>query len=412
MSNNFRQINSCRISSDKKLKKIINFGNINLTGVFPKSKKKKILSTPLQLVYSKKSKLLQLKHNYNNQNLFGSNYGYRSGLNKTMVAHLKKKYLKLTSRLKLKPNDNVLDIGSNDGTFLNFFSKKINKFGCDPTAKKFKKYYSKDIKIIPKLFDSKNINNLKNKKFKIITSVAMFYDLNNPLQFCKNVESVIHKNGIFHVEIAYLPDIISKLSFDTFCQEHLTYYSYHSFKYLIKQTNFKIIDFNRNSINGGSINFDLVLKNSKYKPNFKKINKLELFEKKIGITKYKTYIEFAKNIKNSIQKIRNVFKKLKGHKIYGFGASTKGNVTLQLCGINNKTMQGIYDINKDKFGSYTPGSKIFIKNEQEIYKDKPDYIVFLIWHFKKTIKEKFKKFKLSKTRYIWLFPKIIIKKNI
>ncbi len=412
MSNNFRQINSCRISSDKKLKKIINFGNINLTGVFPKSKKKKILSTPLQLVYSKKSKLLQLKHNYNNQNLFGSNYGYRSGLNKTMVAHLKKKYLKLTSRLKLKPNDNVLDIGSNDGTFLNFFSKKINKFGCDPTAKKFKKYYSKDIKIIPKLFDSKNINNLKNKKFKIITSVAMFYDLNNPLQFCKNVESVIHKNGIFHVEIAYLPDIISKLSFDTFCQEHLTYYSYHSFKYLIKQTNFKIIDFNRNSINGGSINFDLVLKNSKYKPNFKKINKLELFEKKIGITKYKTYIEFAKNIKNSIQKIGNVFKKLKGHKIYGFGASTKGNVTLQLCGINNKTMQGIYDINKDKFGSYTPGSQIFIKNEQEIYKDKPDYIVFLIWHFKKTIKEKFKKFKLSKTRYIWLFPKIIIKKNI
>ena len=249
----YSTIKKCRISPDKNIKKIIDFGNISLTGVFPKKKNTKIKITPLTLVFSEESKLLQLKHNYNHKYLFGNNYGYRSSLNKSMIEHLNFKYKYLLKKANIKKNDNILDIGSNDGTFLNFFSKSINKTGCDPTANKFKKNYQKGTKILPKIFDNKSLKFFKNKKFKLVTSIAMFYDLKNPLIFCKLVEKILNKNGIFHVEIAYLPDIISTLSFDTFCQEHLTYFSFTSFNYLINQTNLKIINYNRNSINGGSI---------------------------------------------------------------------------------------------------------------------------------------------------------------
>ena len=411
MTKIYTSIKKCRISSDTKLKKVINFGSIKLTGVFPRKKNKKIKSTPLKLVFSEKSKLLQLKHNYNHKYLFGSQYGYRSGLNKSMVKHLKTKYFYLKKKKKLKKNDYVLDIGSNDGTFLNFFHKNIKKYGCDPTAKKFKKYYSKDVKIIPKIFNN-NIANSMNKKFKLITAIAMFYDLEDPIIFCKNIEKILDKNGIFHVEVAYLPDIISELSFDTFCQEHLTYFSLHSFKYLIQNTRLKIIDYHRNSINGGSINFDIVHKDSKLKKNHKKLEKLEISEKKIRIHKYKTYIDFAKKLTKLKNQITMKLKKIKNKKIYGFGASTKGNVILQFCKINSKIMNGIYDINHDKFNCYTPGTNILIKNEKYIVKDKPDYIIFLIWHFKKTILEKFSKLDLPNTKYVWFFPKLIFKKKI
>ena len=407
----YSTIKKCRISPDKNIKKIIDFGNISLTGVFPKKKNTKIKITPLTLVFSEESKLLQLKHNYNHKYLFGNNYGYRSSLNKSMIEHLNFKYKYLLKKANIKKNDNILDIGSNDGTFLNFFSKSINKTGCDPTANKFKKNYQKGTKILPKIFDNKSLKFFKNKKFKLVTSIAMFYDLKNPLIFCKLVEKILNKNGIFHVEIAYLADIISTLSFDTFCQEHLTYFSFTSFNYLINQTNLKIINYNRNSINGGSINFDLAFKNSSHKTNIKKIKKLIKLEKKIKIEQLSTYKRFAKKITKLQVQIKKKLSKIKQSKIYGFGASTKGNVTLQFCNIDNNIMNGIYDVNPEKFKCYTPKTNILIKDEKYIFKDKPDYIVFLIWHFKKTIFEKFKKFKLKNTKFIWLFPKFKIKAN-
>ena len=407
----FSQIKKCRISNDKKLINLCNFGDITLTGVFPKNKKTKLKKTPLQVVFSNKSKLLQLKHNYNLNNLFGYNYGYRSSLNSSMKNHLYEKYSDLSKKIKLKKNDNILDIGSNDGTFLNFFENNLNRYGCDPTSTKFKKYYSPSILRIPKVFNNK-IKLISNKKFKLVTSIAMFYDLNDPLQFCSDVEKILHKDGVFHVEIAYLPDIIKTFSFDTFCQEHLTYYSLISFEYLINKTNLKILDFKRNTINGGSINFDLALKSSKFKPKSKKINNLRSFEFKNNFHKTIKYKKFFKTVRQNIKLIHQKIDKIsKTDSIYGFGASTKGNVTLQLCKLNGESIKGIFDINKEKFNKFTPGSNIKIIDEKKIMYKKPKYLLLLIWHFKKTIKNKLKRFNLKKTKLIWLFPKIKITKH-
>ncbi len=405
----YSKIKSCRISSDQQLIAIGKLGPLTLTGSFLTNLKSKIPITPVNIVFSKKSLLLQLAHNYKLSRLFGNNYGYRSGLNKTMVKHLKKKAKKLSNFLKLKKNDFILDIGSNDGTFLNSFNKNINKFGSDPTAKKYKEFYDKNITIIPYLFPNKKILTFK-EKFKLISSIAMFYDLMDPIKFCHEVANLLHPEGIFHVELAYLPDIINKNLYDTFCQEHLTYYSYLSFSYLVDQTPFKIINYERNLINGGSINFNLAFKESNHEINYLKLKKLYLDEIKNKFHLETTYKKFYRKIIGDAKKLNLTLQKIKLKKknIYGFGASTKGNVILQVAKINNKLIDGIYDVNNYKFNKYTPGSKILIKNEMKIYDDKPDYLLLLIWHFSDTIKKKIKKFNLKNMKYILPFPRIKI----
>jgi len=407
----FKKIKKCRISDDKKLIKIGKLGNFSLTGTFHK---KKILGkkTPIELVFSNKSKLLQLAHNYNEKKLFGKNYGYRSSLNKSMISHLKNKKDSLIKITKLKKNDLILDIGSNDGTLLNLFTNKFKRYGVDPTAKKFKKFYQKDIKLIPKIFKNNIFN--KNIKFKIITAVAMFYDLRNPIDFCKQIEKNLDREGIFHVEVAYLPDILKLYSFDTFCQEHLTYFSFISFNNLMKQTNLQVIDYKRNEINGGSINFDIAFKNSKFKVKKNKIQKLNNLENKLGINNPNTFKRFYKDLISKAKIINSKISEIKkkNKKIYGYGASTKGNVLLQLCNLDNTFIDGIYDVNKEKFNLYTPGSNIKIISEKKIKFNRNDYILLLIWHFKKTILHNFKKYDFKNTKYIWPFPSIKISNKL
>ena len=411
MNKTYKKIKYCRISKDRNLYNVGKIGPLTLTGTFLKNQKDEIPITPVDMVFSRKSYLLQLKHNYNQSLLFGENYGYRSSLNQTMKNHLIKKSKNISKILNFSKGDAILDIGSNDGTFLNSFSNKLVKYGVDPTSKKFKKYYNKDIKVIPSIFNSK-IFKKNTTKFKFISSIAMFYDLADPMLFCDDVSKILHQDGIFHVEIAYLPDILNKFSFDTFCQEHLTYFSFLSFKYLIDKTPFKIIDFERNSINGGSINFNLAFKKSKWKPQNSKIKKILSNEKKNNIHKTKTYLDYFKKIELNSKKINLLLKKLKrdNKKVYALGASTKGNVILQMCKLNNNIIKGVYDINPYKFGRFTPGSKIIIKNEKEIFKDNPDYLLLLIWHFKKTLKIKLKKFQKTKSKFIWPFPKLRVSK--
>ncbi len=407
----FKKIKKCRISDDKQLINIGKLGNFSLTGTFNK-KKKLDKKTPIELVFSKKSKLLQLAHNYDEKKLFGKNYGYRSSLNKSMISHLKKKKESLIKIVKPKKNDLILDIGSNDGTLLNLYTNKFKRYGVDPTAKKFKKYYQKDIKILPKIF-KKNIFSQK-IKFKIITAIAMFYDLRDPVSFCKQIENNLDREGVFHVEVAYLPDILRLYSFDTFCQEHLTYFSFISFNNLIKQTNLKVIDYSRNGINGGSINFDLAFKDSKFRVKKNKIKKLKEIENKLGINNSNTYRKFYRDLINKAKIINSKILEIKNQnkKIYGYGASTKGNVLLQLCNLDNSIIDGIYDVNKEKFNLYTPGSNIKIIPEKKIKFNQNDYILLLIWHFKKTILNNFKKYNFKDTKYIWPFPSIKISNKL
>ena len=237
----------------------------------------------------------------------------------------------------------------------------------------------------------------------------MFYDLEEPLKLVNLIKTILCKDGILHIEVAYLPEIIRTFSYDTFCQEHYEYYSFMSLQYIFDKSNMKIIDFGFNDINGGSIWINVSHLNSKYPLKSKKINSLIKYEKSKEIDKVKTYRNFFKNVFKHAKKLNLLVSKLKEKnlKISGLGASTKGNVLLQLAKLNNKKIDRIYEVNKEKFGNLTPITKINILDEKQIDNYYQDYLLILIWHFKSFIYKKIKK-KNKKIKLIIPFPKIKI----
>jgi hypothetical protein len=399
-----KKILNCRSCKNKKLIKLFTLGNLSFTGIFPKSRKKTVPSGTLTLVICNKCKLVQLLHNFNLKILYGKNYGYRSSLNSSMVKHLKLKanYLK-----KFLKNKNIIvDIGSNDGTFLSFFSKKNTLIGVDPTIKKFKKFYKKNIKLVSDFFPTKN--KLLICKVDLFTSIACFYDLRDPLSFANNISKRLNDNGLWHFEQSYLPSMLKNLSFDTICHEHLEYYSLTSIKYILDRSNLKIVDVKFNNVNGGSVAITAAKKNSKYKEFFK-INLLLEKEKKINLHKIVTYKKFYKKILNECKKLKEfIGKEKRDNKTFScLGASTKGNVILQFCKFDKTKINKIYEINKDKFNHFSPRSLIKICNEKLIKKDKPDYLIVLPWHFMNFFKKN-KKRLFGNVKLVFPLPKLKI----
>ena len=239
-------ISKCRSCKSTSLKYVSSLGNQYYTGIFPSQRTKKIPNGALSMVLCNRCDLLQLQNSFDMDLMYGSNYGYLSSLNPHMVRHLKLKANKKKKFVDLKTKDIVIDIGSNDGTFLKNFSTSYNLVGIDPTIKQLKKSYRKDIQTIPKFFEKSLIQNdqiFKNKA-KIITTISMFYDLPDPIKFAQDIYEILDKNGIWHLEQSYMPSMIKNTSYDTICHEHLEYYSLKSIKYIFDKIGFKIIDLN------------------------------------------------------------------------------------------------------------------------------------------------------------------------
>ena len=190
------KISKCRICNSSKLIKLFSLGNLCFTGKFP-SKKQKIKKEPIELILCKLCHLVQLAHNFNLKYLYGPDYGYRTGINKTMLNHVKNITRVLCQKVSLKKNDMVLDIASNDGSLLNYYKKEIITFGIDPILKKYKKNYKKINFYVNDFFSAKKIMKKTKKKFKIITALSVFYDAKNPNLFLLDVKKILDDNGIF-----------------------------------------------------------------------------------------------------------------------------------------------------------------------------------------------------------------------
>ena len=405
------KIKFCRSCKNSSIKKVFDLGNHKLTGVFPKTKNEKIDSGRLGMVYCNNCSLLQLENSFNPKKMYGSNYGYMSSQNLSMISHLKNKSIKLKKLSKLKKSEIVVDIGSNDGTFLNFFEKKYKLFGIDPSSKRLKKFYRDDINVISDFFtESKIAKYLAKKKAKIITTISMFYDLEDPIKFAKDVYNSLDENGIWHLEQSYMPSMIKNCSYDTICHEHLEYYSLKSIKYIFDKIGFVIIDLEFNNINGGSFALTVKKKNKFNKKHFFLTNLILNEEKQFKYNKYNTIKKFYKKILNHKKILKKLLISLKKNnkKVFGYGASTKGNVILQFCGINSELLPFIAEVSKFKFNKYTPGSKIKIISEKKSKTLKPDYYLVLPWHFKDFIEKKEKKFLNDGGKLIFPLPEINI----
>src|SRR6516162_676706 len=223
---NYRAIETCRLVGSRNLISVLSLGYQALTGVFPKSRETEMTRGPLELVWCPESGLLQLAHSYDANEMYGENYGYRSGLNQSMVHHLARKIHNLERSADLKPGDTVLDIGSNDATSLKAYTVSgLTRVGMDPAGAKFKQYYPHDIALVSDFFSVNNFRAIAKNKAKIVTSIAMFYDLEDPICFAREVAEVLTDDGIWHLEQSYMPSMLRLCSYDTICHEHLEYYS-------------------------------------------------------------------------------------------------------------------------------------------------------------------------------------------
>ena len=406
------KLKNCRSCYSKKLVKVFELGNQKFSGIFPKTiNQKKVPNGNLSMIHCRKCSLLQLEETFDPNLMYGNNYGYMSSLNNSMLKHLYQKSLDLRKMSDLSRGDIIIDIGSNDGSFLKFFPNKYNLVGIDPTIKKLGKFYRKDITKFPTFFSKEFVEKKFRKKIKLVTSISMFYDLDNPIKFAEDIYDILDGNGLWHLEQSYMPMMLKNNSYDTICHEHLEYYSLKSIKYIFDKVGFKIVDLNFNEINGGSFALTVAKKNTTKNQEAKKL--VEWLIKKEELYNYNS-ISTLKSFFNNVEKHKKIFRDLllnlkdMKKKVIGYGASTKGNIILQYCNINSSLVPYIGEVNKFKYNRFTPGSKIKIIPEKKARDLNPDYLLVLPWHFKNFIIQKERKILKKNTKLIFPLPDIDI----
>lgn len=406
-------VGTCRACNGTGLIRVVDLGEQHLTGVFPRSPSEAITKGPLRLAWCDRCHLVQLDHSFNVSEMYGDNYGYRSGLNRSMVEHLEKKCHALEREARLRQGDLVVDIGSNDGTFLRSFrTPGLRRVGIDPTAGKFRSHYESGIDLVVDFFSRQALTHLvgDDARARLITSIAMFYDLESPRTFIRDVRDSLAEDGLWHFEQSYLPSMLRLNSYDTICHEHLEFYSFSVVHGMLEAEGMKVVDVWMNGVNGGSFAITAARRPSRYPEATAICSWLMQREAHLGLCNPAVYRDFERRVWEHRQELRGLMASLtrSGKRIIGCGASTKGNVILQFCGFDRSQVLAITDVNEDKWGRYTPGTGIPIVSEADGRALDPDYMLVLPWHFKEGIVRRERDFLDRGGRLIFPLPEIEI----
>jgi SAM-dependent methyltransferase len=393
-----KYLKSCRACGSKALKKVIDLGPQFLQGSFVKPGKEmpSLRKIPLELVRCDPEQdenacgLLQMVHSVPS-NILYSAYWYRSGTNKTMTDHL---HGIAASAMEVlgKTDARVLDIGCNDGTLLKAYPDTDIRFGVDPSD--VAQTIGAGVTVVQDTFPSRKLDKVAPEtKFDAITSIAMFYDLEDPVGFVADIARYLSQDGVWVFEMSYMPTMLDNNSYDTLCHEHLEYYSLSVLEHIVARAGMRIFRAMLNDSNGGSIrcfatrrdnlNFD--------RPEyFAFLEELRAKEFDLKLDTDKPYLEFQAKAEHLKAELRELLLKLKqeGKRIHIYGASTKGNTILQWCGIDHSIIDYAAERNPDKYGAKTLGTDIPIISEADSRKMKPDYYLALPWHFKKEFLER------------------------
>ena len=401
-------IENCRICNNTDLTDVIDIGNQIITSRFPVYGDFSTPKTPITLCKCENCGLLQLRQTTNQSELYEHEYGYRSGINNTMRAHLKQYQEEILSKVSLKPGDTIVDIGSNDATMLKYWSSDLRCIGVDPTGTQFKEYYDKsNIELIPTYFTIENISPLiKKKSVKVVSSISMFYDLQDPVKFARDIHEILADDGIWTCEQSYLLTMLKRNSIDTICHEHLEYYALTQIKEIADRSGFTIIDVLFNNCNGGSFRIYFAKTGTELArspPEY--IENILHEEQDYGIKKNETYNTFMENCKNEVIKLKQFIETVNsnGKCVYIYGASTKGNCLLQFAEIGEKHIKYAVERNPNKIGKMT-STGIRIIGEEEMRQNPPDYLLVLPWHFREEIIARESDFLNGGGQFIFPFP--------
>lgn len=409
--------NSCRVCGSKALTPVINLGSQYLQGSFVKPGKElpPMRTIPMSLVRCDPTRdeqacgLLQMEHTVPPEILYSA-YWYRSGTNNTMRTHLKGIVESALEVLDRKQGT-VLDIGCNDGTLLGYYPAGFSRFGVDPSDVA-QEIDAAMATVVQDIFPSPELHSrLGDRKIDIITSIAMFYDLEDPIAFTKGIKNILSPDGIWIFEMSYMPTMLKMTSYDTICHEHLEFYSLAVIEYILKQCGLKVFNVSHNDINGGSLRcYATHADNFAYKNDVYQQNILQMHQEEfdLELDTDKPYKYFQERINVHREELLALLKKLKkeGKRIHIYGASTKGNTILQWCGVDNRIIDFAAERNPDKYGAYTLGTDIPIISEAESRAMKPDYYLVLPWHFKQEFIEREQETLGQGTSFIFPLPTI------
>lgn len=406
------KLDRCRICESRALEVALDLGDVALSGVFPESEATNPPLFPLTVLRCESCGLGQLEKSPPLAEMYGENYGYRSGLNGSMVSHLKKTVGLLQEILGsgLNERDVVLDIGSNDGTLLSAIDFAGTKVGIDPTISKFKSYYADTDVTVSDFFSAGNYWQASQKPAKLITSIAMFYDLPNPTGFCSDIADVLDQEGIWHVEFSYTPWVMDSVAYDTVCHEHLLYLTVTQVKLILDQVGLKIIRVALNRTNGGSVALTVAHRSSRFTEDAEGVS--FFLQKEENSKRYgaEGWSRFADAIVRRQRVLKDLLEDLnsRGKRVAALGASTKGNVLLQTSKIGPDLVESVGEVNEDKIGKFLPGSLIPIVAEDDLLRSRPDFLLLLPWHFREGFEEKLSGAVTKGTRLIVPLPDVEI----
>ena len=396
------KIKKCRLCNNQKLLRVKNFGNFFVSNFVEKKSIKTGIKAPLNLMYCKKCTLLQLEHSAPQEIMYRRFYWYRSGVTKTMRIALKDIYKSILKLKILKKNDVVLDIGANDGELLkNFKKKNVITVGCEPAKNLIKQLKKNCNYALNDFWEFKKFNKIskkfKIKKPKVITAIGMFYDLENPMKFIKDISDSLDQDGVFIAQLMCLKSMLNQNDLGNICHEHLEFYTFKSLKYLFENNGLKIFKVEENNINGGSYRI-FCKKNITKSINYKENTSIKYIKK------------FLNRVENNKKKLLKFVKEqaLKNKKIYIYGASTKGNTLLQYYKIDKKIVPYAAERSPEKIGKYTIGSGIKIISEDNARNYKPDFFIVLPYGFIKEFIIREKKWLKSGGKFILPYPRFKI----
>jgi NDP-4-keto-2,6-dideoxyhexose 3-C-methyltransferase len=408
----YKKISACRICGNSDLQLVLDLGVQALASRFPREGEADPPQAPLILVRCTDCRLVQLLHSVAPGELYTHHYGYMSGTTSTMRKHLAQLTTWVEERLHLKAGDIVVDIGCNDGTLLKSYStNRLRRVGIDPIAGKFRSQYPPDIQLHEGFFSAATYRTLcGGEKAKVVTSIAMFYDLESPMEFVRAVESVLAPDGIWVLEQSYLPTMLATNSFDTVCHEHLEYYSLQQIEWLAEACGLRVFDVELNACNGGSLRLAVCRKDASHPTREKHVGLLRGREEKMALGTRAPYDAFQRRI----EKVRDdlvtfiATEQSVGRTFYLYGASTKGNTLLQYCKLDSSKIVAAAERNPEKWGCRTPLTGIPILSESECRAAKPDYFLVLPWHFRDEFVQREAEFLKSGGKLVFPLPQFEI----
>jgi hypothetical protein len=408
----------CRIANDD-LIEVFSMGDLYISDFIDKEHPPRAGKEEMKLLLSKESGLLQMEKVVDPNFMYGK-YWYRSGTNATMTKELQDVVESVVGSIPHEKDDVFLDIACNDGTLFKFVPKEFNTIGIDPCDDTYANESRKHADyIVQDYFSADSYWKATNKKAKFITTIAMFYDLDDPISFLNDINEIIDDEGMLVLQMSYTPLMLKQLAFDNICHEHVCFYSLTSMKYLLEKTGFTIVDCVLNDVNGGSFRI-YVRKNEATKELFKttpyrdvadyRINSILSYEKDLKLDDPEVYIDFYNKMLELKEQTVSFIKeqKSKGKTIWGYGASTKGNTLLQWFGLDSTLIDGIAERSPAKFGLKTVGTNIPIYSEEEMRAVNPDYLLVLPWHFIYEFCEREKEYLFSGGKFIVPCPKFEI----